>query len=57
MNTGKKGSAAAVLAAPAAVGACAGIKTTKSGSKHAASATGDGGAAVGALAEQKKNPG
>ena len=54
MNTGKKGSAAAVLAAPAAVGACAGIKTTKSGSKHAASATGDGGAAVGALAEQKK---
>ena len=52
MNTGKKGSAAAVLAAPAAVGACAGKIKKKPGSKHAASATGDDGAAVGAFAEQ-----
>ena len=47
MFSRKKGSAAAVLAAPAAVGATAGNNTTKTASIHAASATGDDGAAVG----------
>ena len=52
MKTGKKGSAAAVLVAPAAVGACAAKIKKKPAGKHAASATDDGGAAVGAFAEQ-----
>jgi len=55
MKTGKKGSAAAVLAAPAAVGACAGKLKKKTASKHAASATADDGPSASACAEQSKD--